>query len=82
MFDGADAMIHLAWLIQPSHDERMRWATTSLVRASRRRRGEDRVPTFIAASSVGDDSRHDSSATVPAGSGAPYSCEKGLAERT
>ncbi|MGW6929672.1 NAD-dependent epimerase/dehydratase family protein [Lentzea sp. NPDC054927] len=27
VFDGADAVVHLAWLIQPSHDERMLFRT-------------------------------------------------------
>lgn len=27
VFDGADAVVHLAWLIQPSHDERQLYAT-------------------------------------------------------
>lgn len=53
-FAGADAVIHLAWLIQPSHDEATMAATNidgtrrvlSATRAAR-------VPALVAASSVG-----------------------------
>jgi UDP-glucose 4-epimerase len=53
-FAGADAVIHLAWLIQPSHDEATMAATNidgtrrvlTAVRSAK-------VPTLVAASSVG-----------------------------
>jgi UDP-glucose 4-epimerase len=51
---GADAVIHLAWLIQPSHDEAMLWATnvegTARVLAAASAAG---VPAVVVASSVG-----------------------------
>jgi UDP-glucose 4-epimerase len=53
-FDGADAVIHLAWLIQPSRDERVTQAVN--VGGSRRvfeAVAETGVPSLIYASSVG-----------------------------
>jgi nucleoside-diphosphate-sugar epimerase len=53
-FRGADAVIHLAWLIQPSHDEKTMAATnidgTRRVLTAAR---AARVPAVVAASSVG-----------------------------
>jgi nucleoside-diphosphate-sugar epimerase len=51
---GADAVVHLAWLIQPSHEPRVMWAANIV---GTRRVAEAvalaRVPTLIAASSIG-----------------------------
>jgi UDP-glucose 4-epimerase len=54
VMDGADAVIHLAWLIQPSHDEATLWKTNVL--GSRRvleSAAAAGVGTFIYASSIG-----------------------------
>jgi nucleoside-diphosphate-sugar epimerase len=54
LFDGADAVIHLAWLIQPSHSPRTMEATN--VDGSRRVLDAVRgagVPALVVASSVG-----------------------------
>lgn len=54
LFRGADAVVHLAWLIQPSHDMRAVWDTN--VRGSRRvfeAAAEAGVNTIVYASSVG-----------------------------
>jgi UDP-glucose 4-epimerase len=54
VFEGADAVVHLAWAIQPSHDEATLWQTnvlgTERVFESARKAG---VGTIIHASSVG-----------------------------
>ncbi|MCT2590812.1 NAD-dependent epimerase/dehydratase family protein [Streptomyces sp. N2-109] len=44
IFRDADAVIHLAWLIQPSHDSRVTWRTNVL--------GTDRVLRAVAAAEV------------------------------
>ena len=54
LFSGADAVVHLAWLIQPSHDLNALWRTnvlgsTRLFRAV----ADARVPALVYASSVG-----------------------------
>jgi UDP-glucose 4-epimerase len=54
LFRGADAVVHLAWLIQPSHDLQPLWQTnvegsTRLFRAV----AEAGVPSLVYASSVG-----------------------------
>ena len=54
LFRGADAVVHLAWLIQPSRDERAMYDTN--VTGSRRvfeAVAEARVPSLVYASSVG-----------------------------
>jgi UDP-glucose 4-epimerase len=54
LFEGADAVIHLAWLIQPSRDQALLRAVN--VEGSRRvfaAAGRARVPALIYASSVG-----------------------------
>jgi UDP-glucose 4-epimerase len=54
LFDGADAVIHLAWLIQPSRDQALLRAVN--VDGSRRvfaAAGRARVPALVYASSVG-----------------------------
>jgi UDP-glucose 4-epimerase len=53
-FRGADAVVHLAWIIQPSRDRNRLWLTnvlgsTRVFRAV----AEARVPTLVYASSVG-----------------------------
>ena len=58
LFRGADAVVHLAWTIQPSHDLRRLWqinveGSTRLFRAV----GEAGVPALVYASSVGAYSR-------------------------
>src|SRR5688572_23237282 len=54
IFRGADAVVHLAWIIQPSRDRRLRWTNnvdgTRRVLASAARAG---VRTIVHASSVG-----------------------------
>jgi nucleoside-diphosphate-sugar epimerase len=53
-FRGADCVVHLAWLIQPSHDRNALWLTN--VHGSRRvfeAVGEAQVPSLVHASSVG-----------------------------
>ena len=54
LFRGADAVVHLAWMIQPSHDLSALWRTnvegsTRLFRAV----GDASVPALVYASSVG-----------------------------
>ncbi|MFL5852427.1 MAG: NAD-dependent epimerase/dehydratase family protein [Solirubrobacteraceae bacterium] len=54
LFDGADAVIHLAWLIQPSRDQALLRAVN--VEGTRRvfaAAGRARVPALVYASSVG-----------------------------
>jgi UDP-glucose 4-epimerase len=54
LFRGADCVVHLAWLIQPSHDRARLWLTN--VHGSRRVFGavvEADVPALVYASSVG-----------------------------
>jgi nucleoside-diphosphate-sugar epimerase len=87
--DGADAVVHLSWLIQPARDRRAMWATN--VVGTRRLAdavARTRVPALVAASSVG--------AYSPAGAGeivdeswptdgtpeSTYSWPKALEERT
>ena len=53
-FRGADAVVHLAWLVQPSRDLQMLWRTnvdgsTHVFRAVR----DARVPVLVYASSIG-----------------------------
>lgn len=53
-FEGADAVVHLAWAIQPSHDDARLWRTNIL--GSRRvfeSAGRAGVPTLLYASSIG-----------------------------
>jgi len=54
LFRGADAIVHLAWLIQPSRDRNLLWrvnvmGSTRVFRAA----AEARVPAVVHASSVG-----------------------------
>ena len=53
IFAGADCVVHLAWLIQPSHDRRTTWRANVL--GSRRvfEAAAATVPTLVHASSVG-----------------------------
>ncbi|MBO3088674.1 NAD-dependent epimerase/dehydratase family protein [Cellulomonas dongxiuzhuiae] len=54
VFAGADAVVHLAWAIQPSHD-RARLRATNVVGTQRVMEGAERarVPHLVVASSVG-----------------------------
>jgi len=53
-FAGADAVVHLAWQIQPSHDQRRLYRTNVLgTRAVIRAAVGARVPALVFASSVG-----------------------------
>jgi nucleoside-diphosphate-sugar epimerase len=59
LFDGADVVIHLAWLIQPSRDESRTWKVN--VEGSRRvfdAVAETDVPALVYASSVGTYAPH------------------------
>jgi UDP-glucose 4-epimerase len=54
LFRGADAVVHLAWLIQPSRDRNLLWrvnveGSTRVFRAA----AEARVPALVHASSIG-----------------------------
>jgi UDP-glucose 4-epimerase len=54
LFAGADAVVHLAWMIQPGHDERVTYSTN--VEGSRRVAEavvEAGVPALVYASSIG-----------------------------
>ncbi|MFC4068102.1 NAD-dependent epimerase/dehydratase family protein [Actinoplanes subglobosus] len=54
IFSGADAIVHLAWQIQPSHDQRRLYRTNVLgSRAVFRAAIRAGVPTLVHASSVG-----------------------------
>jgi UDP-glucose 4-epimerase len=54
IFAGADAVVHLAWQIQPSHDQRALYRTNVLGSRTVARAVVDAgVPTFVVASSVG-----------------------------
>jgi nucleoside-diphosphate-sugar epimerase len=88
LFDGVDAVVHLAWQIQPSHDAAMlrrvnREGSERVVRAAL---GAG-VPHLVALSSVGAYSPADSAARVdeswPTGGvwGASYSTDKAAVER-
>src|SRR5213080_1450711 len=54
LFRGADALIHLAWLFQPTHDPVTTWRTNALgsIRVFRAA-AEAKVPALVYASSVG-----------------------------
>lgn len=54
VFDGADAVVHLAWLLQPSHDQAEQWRTN--ITGTRRvfeAAGKTQVPALVYASSIG-----------------------------
>jgi nucleoside-diphosphate-sugar epimerase len=54
VFAGADAVVHLAWQIQPSHDQRLLYRTNVLgTRAVARAVLDAAVPALVVASSVG-----------------------------
>ncbi|MFF4776996.1 NAD-dependent epimerase/dehydratase family protein [Microtetraspora fusca] len=54
IFTGADAVVHLAWLFQPTHDPVTTWRV-NVMGSERvfRAAGKARVPTLVYASSVG-----------------------------
>lgn len=87
-FDGADAVVHLAWLSQPTHSPQVTWNNNvggsarvleAVVQA--------RVPKLVMASSVGayspgrDDTPVDESWPTGGWSAASYSREKAYVER-
>lgn len=87
-FAGADAVVHLAWAIQPSHDRRYQRAvnvegTRRVVEAARRAG----VPHVVAASSVGvygpavDDDLHDELFPAVGVPTSRYSVDKAAQER-
>lgn len=85
---GADAVVHLAWLIQPSRDERVLWDTN--VVGTRRLLdavAAARVPAFVYASSIGAYSPAPVGAVVDEDwptdgiAGSPYSRQKAYIER-
>jgi nucleoside-diphosphate-sugar epimerase len=86
---GADAFVHLSWLIQPSHDVRAMWAT-NVVGTRRVADAVARTKTgvLVAASSIGAYSPAPSGETVDETwptDGTPessYSWQKALEERT
>jgi nucleoside-diphosphate-sugar epimerase len=87
--DGADAVVHLSWLIQPARDARAMWATN--VVGTRRLAdavARTHVPALIAASSVGAYSPAEAGQVVDESwptDGTPestYSWQKALEERT
>ena len=89
IIDGADAVVHLSWLIQPSRDVRAMWATnvvgTRRITDAVARAG---TPALIAASSIGAYSPAPHGTTVDESwptDGTPessYSWQKTVAERT
>ncbi|WP_018503914.1 NAD-dependent epimerase/dehydratase family protein [Parafrankia discariae] len=88
VFDGADVVIHLAWLFQPTHDPRTTWRTNVLggirVFDAAARAG---VPALVCASSVGayspgpKDHTVDESWPTHGWPGAAYTREKAYLER-
>jgi UDP-glucose 4-epimerase len=88
IFDGADAVVHLAWAIQPSHDEATMERTN--VEGSRRvfaAVAAASVPALVYASSVGayspgpKDERVDETWPVDGIAGSAYSRHKAAVER-
>lgn len=87
-FRGADAVIHLAWLLQPTHDPTVTWQTNVLgtVRVLRAVAAA-RVPALVYASSVGayspgpKDQRVDESWPTHGWPQAAYCREKAYVER-
>ncbi|NGO67523.1 NAD-dependent epimerase/dehydratase family protein [Streptomyces sp. SB3404] len=88
LFHGADAVVHLAWLFQPTHDPEVTWNTNAL--GSGRvfeAVAEANVPVLVYASSVGaysPGSKHcpvDESWPTRGWPGAAYSREKAHVER-
>ena len=54
VFDGADAVIHLAWLLQPSHDQGEQWRTNVIgTREVLAAAADAKVGAFVYASSIG-----------------------------
>ena len=88
LFEGADAVVHLAWALQPSHDEAMLFRTN--VRGSERvfeAACRARVPVLVYASSIGaysprtDDSLVEEDYPTGGISGSTYSAHKAAVER-
>ncbi len=87
--DGADAVVHLSWLIQPARDQRAMWATNVVgTRRLAEAVARARVPALVAASSVGAYSPARAGEIVDESwptDGTPestYSWQKALEERT
>lgn len=86
--DGADAVIHLSWAIQPTHD-RAHLRRTNVVGAARvlRAAREAHVPHMVVASSVGayspsrDDELHDETWPTEGIPSCEYSVDKADVER-
>ncbi|WP_181312309.1 NAD-dependent epimerase/dehydratase family protein [Nocardioides campestrisoli] len=88
IFDGADAVVHLAWMFQPTHDPETTWATnaigTSRVLEAATRAGVSQV---VAASSIAaysprvDDSPVEESYPTDGASASSYAREKAYVER-
>ncbi|WP_433324557.1 NAD-dependent epimerase/dehydratase family protein [Spirillospora sp. CA-294931] len=85
---GADAVVHLAWLFQPTHDPIVTWRANALGSARVfRAAAEARVPALVHASSVGayspgpKDRPVDESWPTHGRPTAAYSREKAYAER-
>ncbi|WP_079031761.1 NAD-dependent epimerase/dehydratase family protein [Streptomyces specialis] len=87
-FRDADAVVHLAWLIQPTRDPLMTWRANALgTRHLLDAVAEARVPALVVASSVGayspgpQDRAVDESWPTHGWPDAPYSREKAYVER-
>ncbi|SEM96796.1 NAD-dependent epimerase/dehydratase family protein [Nonomuraea pusilla] len=88
IFDGADAVVHLAWLFQPTRDATVTWRT-NVIGSMRvfRAAAEAGVPTLVHASSVGayspgpKDTPVDESWPTHGYPGAAYGREKAYVER-
>ncbi|MBA2497546.1 MAG: NAD-dependent epimerase/dehydratase family protein [Acidimicrobiia bacterium] len=86
--DGADAVVHLAWKIRPSHDPMAQWRT-NVLGSARLARAVERadVPTLIFASSLGvyapapSDSPVDETFPRATASRLPYTRHKVAVER-
>lgn len=88
VFDGADAVVHLAWLIQPNRDRRLlRRTTVDGTRHVARAAAAAGVPHLVVASSVGayspvhDDTPRDESWTTRGVPTSHYSVDKVAQER-
>ncbi len=87
LFVGADAVVHLAWLFQPTHDPDWTWQTNAVgTRRLLDAVARQRVPVVVCSSSVaayspGNGSIVDESWPTDGPSSAAYSREKAYVER-
>jgi nucleoside-diphosphate-sugar epimerase len=87
VFSGADVVVHLAWLFQPSHDPDLTWQANAvgtrrvLDAAARQGVGAVIVNSSIAAYSPGNGSRVDEGWPTDGPSSAAYAREKVYVER-